>query len=126
MKKIISFLIFTSIHMFAFDSKIQASYAIGIFDEYGNGENIQHKKITLEDYNGIAYSKIVIFGTFFNSNIQVKIGDSKGHFVKSISIYNNRKIKIGEELTFKHLNIKKGYFEVKIDGKLYDSKVFVK
>ena len=36
------------------------------------------------------------------------------------------KIKIGEELTFKHFNVKKGYFEVKIDNKIYDSKVFIK
>ena len=32
----------------------------------------------------------------------------------------------GYELTFKHLDVQKGYFEVFIDGKLYDTKVFVK
>ena len=126
MKKIIYFLLLSLISLYAFNSNIQASYAIGIFDEYGNGENIQHKKTTDNDYNGTCYSKIVIFGNYFNSNIQVKIGESTGHLENSISIYNKKKIKIGEELTFKHFNVKKGYFEVKIDNKIYDSKVFIK
>ena len=126
MKKILFILILASFYLFAFDSRIQAAFAIGIFDEYGNGENIQHKKTTNNNYNGICYSKIVIFGEYFNSNIQVKIGNSIGHFEKSLSIYNNNKIKIGEELTFKHFNIQKGYFEVRIDDKLYDTKVFIK
>lgn len=126
MKKIIYFLLLSLISLYAFNSNIQASYAIGIFDEYGNGENIQHKKTTDNDYNGTCYSKIVIFGNYLNSNIQVKIGESTGHLENSISIYNKKKIKIGEELTFKHFNVKKGYFEVKIDNKIYDSKVFIK
>ena len=29
-------------------------------------------------------------------------------------------------MTFKHYNIDKGYFEVRINNKLYDTKVFVK
>lgn len=126
MKKILVILILNTITLFAFSSKIQAAYAIGVFDKFGNGENIQHKRTTNKDYNNETFSKIVIFGNFFNSNIQVKIGDSRGHFIKSISIYNSNKIKIAEELTFRHLNVTKGYFEVKIDGKIYDSKVFVK
>jgi hypothetical protein len=126
MNKFIYLLIFTTITLFGFGSNIQASYAIGIFDEKGNGENIQHKRITDNNYNGTCFSKIVILGNSSNSNIQVKIGNSLGYFVKSISIYNNNKIKIGEEITFKHYNIEKGYFEVKINNKLYDTKVFVK
>lgn len=126
MNKFIYLLILSTITLFGFGSNIQASYAIGIFDEKGNGENIQHKKITDNDYDGTCFSKIVIFGNTVNSKIQVKIGNSLGYFVKSISIYNNKKIKIGEEITFKHYNIKKGYFEVKINNKLYDTKVFVK
>ena len=49
MKNIISLLIlcYFSTSLFAFDSKIQASYAIAIFDENKNGENIQHKKMTI-------------------------------------------------------------------------------
>ena len=43
-----------------------------------------------------------------------------------ISIYNSNNIKIGEELTFKHENVIKGYFEVRILGKLFDIKVFIK
>jgi hypothetical protein len=126
MKKTIYLLLINTFTLFAFDSKIQASYAIGIFNENGNGENIQHKKITSNDYNGICYSKIVIFGNFKNSKVEVKIGNSLGYYENSISVYNNQKIKIGEELIFKHYNIQKGYFEIKIDDKLYDTKVFVK
>ena len=59
-------------------------------------------------------------------NIEVKIGNSLGYLENSLPIYNNQKIYIGEELTFKHYNVSKGYFEVKIDNKLYDTKVFVK
>lgn len=129
MIKYIYLFLITTITLFGIDSTIQASYAVGIFDEKGNGENIQHKKITQNDYNGTCYSKIVIFGNsniLNNSNIQVKIGNSIGYFEKSISIYNKYKIKIGEEITFKHYNIQKGYFEVKIDNKLYDTKVFIR
>ena len=112
--------------LFSFESKIQSAYAIGIFDENGKGENIQHKKITQNDYSNICFSKIVVFGEYYNSKIEVRIGDSFGYFQNSISIYNNKKIKIGEELTFKHFNISKGYFEVKINDKIYDTKVFIK
>ena len=126
MKKFICLLLINCFTLFAFDSKVQASYAIGIFDENGDGENIQHKRVTSNDYNGICYSKIVIFGNFTNSKVEVKIGNSIGYYENSISVYNNQKIKIGEELTFKHYNIQKGYFEVRINNKLYDTKVFVK
>ena len=112
-------------NLFMNASDIKA-YAIGVFDSNGDGENIQHKKVTDNNYNGIGYSKIVIFGNFTNSKVEVKIGNSLGHYENSISVYNNQKIKIGEELTFKHYNIQKGYFEVRIDNKLYDTKVFVK
>ena len=67
MKKIIYLLLINTFTLFAFNSKIQASYAIGIFDEKGEGENIQHKKITVNDYNGTCYSKIIIFGNFRNA-----------------------------------------------------------
>lgn len=126
MIKFIYLFLISTITLFAFDSAIQASYAVGIFDKDGNGENIQHKRITQKDYNDTCYSKIVIFGNSNNTNIQVKIGNSIGYFEKSISIYNKYKIKIGEEITFKHYNIKEGYFEVKIDNKLYDTKVFIR
>lgn len=124
MKKLLILLLLSSLTSFCSD--IQASYAIGIFHENGTGENIQHKKTTDENYDGICFSKIVIFGYQSNNNINVKIGNSIGHFQNSIPIYNQNKIKIGEELTFKHFNITNGYFQIFIDNKLYDSKVFVK
>lgn len=126
MKKIILILNTLIITLFAYNSKIEASYAIGIFNEQGNGENIQHKRITQNDYNGICYSRIVVFGDISHKRVEVKIGNSFGYFESSTSVYNKYKIKIGEEMTFKHYNINKGYFEVKINNKLYDTKVFIK
>jgi hypothetical protein len=121
--KTIALILLMNLFMNASDIK---AYAIGVFDSNGDGENIQHKRVTDNNYNGICYSKIVIFGNFTNSKVEVKIGNSLGHYENSISVYNNQKIKIGEELTFKHYNIQKGYFEVRVDNKLYDTKVFVK
>ena len=120
MGKYLLFLFILISNLFSYSSNIQSSYAIGIFDEKGNGENIQHKTKTLEDYNGICFSKIVVFGFLSNNKIEVKIGNSIGHLQNSISIYNKQKIKIAEELTFKHYDISKGYFEIRIDEKLYD------
>lgn len=57
MKKFILTLFLIISNLFSFDSNIQGSYAIGIFHENGTGENIQHKKITQDDYNGICFSK---------------------------------------------------------------------
>jgi len=127
MKKFILTLFLTISNLFSFDSNIQGSYAIGVFHENGTGENIQHKKITQDDYNGTCFSKIVIFGNISNnSKIEVKIGNSLGYIQNQIPIYNKNKIKIGIEITFIHYNVDKGYFEIKIDNKLYDSKVFIK
>jgi hypothetical protein len=110
----------------AYSTKIKTAHAIGIFHKNGNGENIQHVRKTKDDYNGICYSKIVIFGKLNNINVKVKIGNSIGSFIKRIPIYNKQKIKIAQEMTFKHYNVTKGYIEVRINNKLYDSKVFVK
>lgn len=124
MKKLFTLILLSKITLFCSD--IHASYAIGIFHENGSGENIQHKKNSDENYDGICFSKIVIFGNQNNNKIEVKIGNSLGHFQNSIPIYNQNKIKIAEELTFKHFNITNAYFQIFIDNKLYDSKVFVK
>ena len=124
--RILIFIFFTSFALFATNSEIQASYSVGVFHENGSGENVQHKKITDQDYNGVCFSKIVVFGEIRNKKIEVKIGKSLAYFESSIPIYNNQKIYIAEELTFKHYNVSKGYFEVKIDDKIYDTKVFVK
>jgi hypothetical protein len=112
-------------NLFLNASNIKA-YAIGIFDEKGKGENIQHKRITDNDYNNTCYSRIVVFGNISHLRVEVKIGNSLGHFEKSTFVYNKNKIKIGEEMTFKHFTIDKGYFEVRINNKLYDTKVFIK
>lgn len=110
----------------SYSSQIKTAHAIGIFHENGNGENIQHLRKTKEDYNGTCFSKIVVFGKLNNIMPKVKIGKSKGSFVKAIAIYNKQKIKIAQEITFKHYNVTKGYFEVRVNNKLYDSKVFIK
>ena len=58
--RILIFILFISFTLFAANSDIQASYAVAVFHENGTGENIQHKKITDQDYNGICFSKIVV------------------------------------------------------------------
>lgn len=125
MKYLILILIITT-SLFSKNVKIDKAVAVGIFDENGNGENIQHLRETKNDYNGLCYSKIVVFGNYQNQKIDVKIGNSLGYKIDSKPIYNNKKIKIGTEVTFKHFNITKGYFEVRISNKLFDTKVFVK
>lgn len=126
MKKYILILIITISQLFAISSDIESSFATGIFHENGTGEKIQHKRVTDQNYEGVCFSKIAVLGKIQNKNIQVRIGDSVGYFENIIPIYNVKNIKIGEEITFKHYNVSSGYFEVKIDGKIYDYKVFVK
>ena len=129
MKKIfitLALLLTTIIQVKAYPTKIKAAYAIGIFHNNGNGENIQHKIETKDNYNGTCYSKIVVFSNAGNFISNVKIGNSIGTLIKSTPIYNKLKIKIAQEQTFKHYNVTKGYIEVRINNKLFDSKVFIK
>ena len=129
MKKIfiiLTLLLLTLSNLNAYSSKIINAHAIGIFHQNKKGENIQHLKETKENYNGTCYSKIVIFGNMNKDKADVRIGNATGVLTKSISIYNKQKIKIAQEQTFIHKNVTKGYFEVRINRKLYDSKVFVK
>ncbi|WP_072679944.1 hypothetical protein [Arcobacter sp. LA11] len=126
MKKAILLLILTLTQLFSYNTNVKAAYAIGIFDESGNGENVQHVRKTKHDYNNTCYTKVFVVGTFFKLKPDVYIGNSKGHFQSSKSIYNKRKIKIGEVLTYKHHAVTKGYFKVLFRNKLYDTKVFVK
>ncbi len=127
MKKFILLLSLLSLtNLFSVQSNVKAVYAIGIFDINGNGENVQNLRKTKFDYNGTCYTKIFIVGSYFNIKPTVNIKNSIGHFQSSKSIYNSRKIKIGEVLLFKHLNVKNGYITVKFKNKIYDSKVFVK
>jgi hypothetical protein len=126
MKKLIFILLFITLNLFALSNEVKEAFAIGVFHSNGEGENVQHKKITNGDYNGDCFSKIAVLGKIDNKDIQVRIGDSVGYFVNSIPIFNFQNIKIGTEITFQHYNVSKGYFEVKIDGRILDSKVFVK
>ena len=123
---LITLLALTLTNSNAYSTQIRTAHAIGIFHENGNGENIQHVRKTKDDYNGICFSKIVVFGRLNNIKPEVKIGKSKGIFVKAIPIYNKQKIKIAKEITYKHYKVTKGYIEVRVNNKLYDSKVFVK
>lgn len=125
MKKIVLIALLTN-SLFSNISDIKSAVAIGIFDEAGNGENIQYLRKTKNNYDGVCYSKIAVFGNLGESEIEVKIGNSIGHYEKDIPIYSKQKILIGREVTFKHYNISKGYLEVRIDNKLFDTKVFIK
>ncbi len=100
------------------------AYAVAIYDK-NHGENIQALRQTKYDYNGIVYTKIAFFGTLYGQKPKVSIGNSQGRFVKSKDIIKNS-IVIGELLTYKHTTVNKGYLEVKIKGKIYDTKVFVR
>lgn len=126
MKSLILLSVFFTLNLHSYSSNIQNAVAIGIFDKNGNGENIQHKRETKYGYDGICYSKIVVFGFLNQSKPKVIIGNSIGKQIHSIPVYNQYKEKIGEELTFKHYTIRSGQFKVYIDDKLYDSKVYVK
>lgn len=126
MKKFIFLLLLNTLNLLALSNDVKEAYAIAVFHSNGEGENVQHKKITNEDYNGDCFSKIAVLGKIDNKDIQVRIGDSVGYFVNSIPIFNIQNIKIGTEITFQHYNVSKGYFEVKVDGRILDSKVFVK
>jgi len=125
MKALIINLLITNI-LFASSSKIYNAYAIGIFDENGNGENIQKKRKSTHDYNGICFSKIFVNSKYNKNPPKVLIGNSIGHFQSSKSIYNKKRLKIGEVLTFKHYNVKEGYLKVIIKNNIYDMKTFIK
>jgi hypothetical protein len=126
MKKLILISFLINLNLFALSSDIKEALAVGVFHENGAGEKVQRKKITDENYNGTCFSKIVVLGKIENKNIKVRIGDSLGYIQNTAPVYNVQKILIGHEITFLHYNITQGLFEVSIDGKIYDSKVFVK
>lgn len=110
----------------SFATNIRSAFAIGIFDEDGNGENIQHIRKTNRNYNGTCFSKVFVNGNYGSNTPMVKIGNSIGHLQSTKSIYNKYKIKTGEVLLFKHYGVKSGYIKVWILNKLYDSRVFIK
>ncbi len=129
MKKIfILFILFivTFSSLYAYKSDIKGIYAVGIFDAQGRGENIQHTRKTKNDYNGTCYTKIFLYGNAFNVKPEVSIGNSIGSYINSKPIYDKRNIKIGEELTYKHLNVQNGLLKVSLRNRIFDSKVYVK
>lgn len=126
MKKTILLLTLFLTQLFSYNTNVKAAYAIGIFDNSGNGENVQHVRKTVNDYNNTCYTKVFVVGTLLKLKPEVFIGNSKGHYESTKSIYNNRKIKIGEVLLYKHYRVKNGYIKVLYKKKLFDTKVYVK
>ena len=123
MKKLFTLFLF---FCFAYSNDIQKAFLVSIFSN--NIENVQHKTKTSYEHRGEVLFKVALIGEYNkNTNITTKINSSNGKLVKSEALYNNLSKKIyGHELTFKHFVEEKGYFEVFIDGKIYDTKVFVK
>jgi hypothetical protein len=111
--------------VFAYSSNVINAYAVSIMDEQFNEENVQAKRKSDKDYNGVCYSKIYIFGNYFHEKPSVRIGNSIGHIYKEKIITKNG-YNIGKEIIFKHYTVTKGYFQVRFGNKLYDSKVFIK
>ncbi|WP_148625744.1 hypothetical protein [Aliarcobacter cryaerophilus] len=106
---------------------IQKAFLVAVYDK-NRVENVQHKIKTEFQFRGEVFFKVAIIGNYNkNVNVTTKINNSTGKLINTETLYNNLTKKIyGYELTFQHLDVQKGYFEVFIDGKLYDTKVFVK
>ncbi|PRM90020.1 hypothetical protein CJ671_04685 [Aliarcobacter cryaerophilus] len=126
MKKLL-FIFFSFSFIFLNASDIQKAFLVAVYDE-NRVENVQHKIKTDFQYRGEVFFKVAIIGNYNkNVNVITKINNSNGKLINTQELYNNLTKKIyGYELTFRHLDVEKGYFEVFIDGKLYDTKVFVK
>lgn len=125
MKTLILFILFFTLNLHAYSSNVINAYAVSIMDENFIEENVQAKRKTSKDYNGLCYSKIYIFGNYFHETPSVKIGNSIGSVYKERTIVKNG-LNIGKEIIFRHLTITKGYFQVRFGNKLLDGKVFVK
>lgn len=128
MKKLITLLFLINLNLFALTSDdIKEAFAIGMFHSSGSGEKVQNKKVTEDNYDGTCFSKIAILGKLGNNlNIKVRIGSSIGTYQTKAPIYNAKNILIGYELTFIHESVTSGILEVSIDGRIYDSKLYVK
>lgn len=68
MKKLIFILLFITLNLFALSNEVKEAFAIGVFHSNGEGENVQHKKITNGDYNGDCFSKIAVLGGKLNDS----------------------------------------------------------
>lgn len=126
MKKLL-FIFFSFSFIFLNANDIQKAFLVAVYDQ-NRVENVQHKIKTDFQYRGEVFFKVAIIGNYNkNVNVLTKINNSNGKLINTQELYNNLTKKIyGYELTFRHLDVEKGYFEVFIDGKLYDTKVFVK
>lgn len=126
MKKLL-FIFFNFSFIFLNANDIQKAFLVAVYDQ-NRVENVQHKIKTDFQYRGEVFFKVAIIGNYNkNVNVITKINNSNGKLINTQELYNNLTKKIyGYELTFRHLDVEKGYFEVFIDGKLYDTKVFVK
>lgn len=109
----------------SYTTKILNGYAVSIYDEQKVEENIQSKRKTSKDYNGICYTKVYIFGKILNGNVKVMIGKSIGHKITQRAIHKNRLL-VGKEVIFKHYGVSKGYFKVYFNDDLLDTKTYVK
>lgn len=120
-------LLISLIISFLNSQNIQKAFLVAIYDK-SRVENVQHKTKTDFEYRGEIFFVVAIIGSYDkNTDISTKINSSKGELVDTKALYNNLTKKVyGHELTFRHLNVEKGYFEVFVDEKLYDTKVFVK
>lgn len=125
MKKIILITVSFATLLSAFTTKVVNGYAVSVYDENKIEENIQAKRTTQKDYNGICYSKIYIFGKILDGHTKVLIGKSLGHKVEEHAIHKNHLI-VGKEMIFKHYGVTKGYFHVYFNNDLLDMKTFVK
>jgi hypothetical protein len=110
----------------SYDTNVQRAFAIGVFNENGKGENVQHVRKTKFDYNGICYTKVFVIGSIYHGRFQVTIGDSIGSLQSSKDIFNKYKKRVGAVYLFKHYSVTDGFIKVIIDDKLYDKRVFVK
>jgi len=126
MKIIIFYLCLILFQINSFSDERIIARAIGIFDEKGNGENIQHVRKTKKNYNGICYTKIFVTNISKHLRPKVTINNSIGHFQSSKPIFNSEKIKIAEVILYKHYNITSGLIKVFVKNKLYDARVYIK
>lgn len=124
MKILILILLFLNLSLHA-KSKILNAYVVSVSDRNFIEENVQKKRKTSKDYNGLIYSKVYVFGKLGHEKLRVVIGNSIGHLIKSRNITNKKRF-IGKELTYKHYAVTEGFVKVSTKKKLYEKRVFVK
>jgi len=126
MIRVLIFFIFSS-YLYAND--IQKAFLASIYDnQYNLIENVQHKTITNNKYFGTYLFNVVVIGNY-NKNVKVvtKINNSVGKLIKTEVLFNKINKRVYGKILFFELNVEQsGYFEVFINNKLYDTKVFIR